>query len=178
MKLSRGGYALLGLAFIVVITAMPNNAPIFIVLSFFVSLMLVNIPFARGSVSGISVRRDHPTHAKENSEMAVRLRVSNPTRRSRILIRLFDRGPGGPGRDPVQLSLLPAKSTREVYYSCRAGKRGIYSFDQCRAESSSPFGLVNAGRNLEARSTLVVYPLYYDLMGAVFPFQKTFCNKR
>jgi uncharacterized protein (DUF58 family) len=41
-------------------------------------------------------------------------------------------------------------------------------------ESSSPFGLVNTRRKLRAESDLVVYPLYFELMGAMFPFNKTF----
>jgi uncharacterized protein (DUF58 family) len=174
MTLTRGGIALVCLILFVLTLSMPDNATNFIVLAFFAALLLMNIPYALFAVRGVSVYRDHQSHVKEGSDMRVNLRVVNHTHGARILLRFVDSIPGRQGNDPVQVPLLGARATETVSYSCRAGKRGIYDFAACRIESSSPFGLVNARRNLRAESHLVVYPLYYELIGAMFPFHRSF----
>lgn len=174
MSLTRGGVGILGLIAFVLILSTPNNATTFIVLSCFASLLILNFPYAFLAVRKLAIYRDHPSHVKEDSEIRVILRVVNQARGPRILLRLFDRGPGQGKVDPVQIPLLPGRGVESASYTCRAGKRGIYRFSNCAVESSSPFGLINARRNLRAESDLVIYPLYYELMGAMFPFRKSF----
>jgi uncharacterized protein (DUF58 family) len=173
MRLTRGATALLGLIAFVVLLATPSNAPIYLVMALLISLLLINIPGAAWSVRGLSIRREHATHVKEGSDMLVRLHVTNHKRTGRILLRFFDEGPQR-GGDPVQLPLVSPHRTETVSYTCESGRRGVYRFETCRVESCSPFGLINVRRRLAADSELVVYPVYYELMGAMFPFLKTF----
>ncbi|MBA4386815.1 MAG: hypothetical protein C0404_02470 [Verrucomicrobia bacterium] len=174
MTLTRGGMALICLILFVLVLSIPDNATNFIVLSFFLALLLVNVPYAFLAVRGVSVYRDHQSHVKEGSDIRVNLRVVNRSRGSRILLRFLDRGPGQGRCEPVQVPLLAGRGSETVAYTCQAGKRGIYKFLACRIESSSPFGLVNARRSVRSESDLVVYPLYYELIGAMFPFHKSY----
>jgi uncharacterized protein (DUF58 family) len=74
----------------------------------------------------------------------------------------------------MQIPFLAGRSTETISYTCTPRRRGVYRFETCRVESSSPFGLLNARLSLRAESDMVVYPLYYELAGAMFPFHKTF----
>ena len=65
MRLSRGGFALMGLIALVVIVAPSSSPTIFIVLACFLSLLILNIPYAILSVRGLSILRNHPTHVRE-----------------------------------------------------------------------------------------------------------------
>ncbi|MBN1673423.1 MAG: DUF58 domain-containing protein [Kiritimatiellae bacterium] len=174
MRLTRGGATLLILILFALAVATPGSAPLFIVLACMAALLAVNVPCALLAVRGVSVRRDHPSHAKEGAPIGVRLHVTNHSGTGRVLLRLYDSGPAPRGDEPVQIPLLPGRRTETVSYTCNAGRRGVYRFRSCRVESSSPFGLVNARRRVRAESELVVYPLYYELMGATFPFHKSY----
>lgn len=174
MRFTRGGTALIGLIIFVLVLSIPDNATNFIVLSFFAGLLAVNIPYSMLAVRGVSVFRDHPSHVKEGSKVRVTLRVVNRSRNSRLLLRLTDAGPGRGRKESTQVPFLAGGASETVSYECLAGRRGVYDFTTCRIESSSPFGLVNVRRSLPAESKLVVYPLYYELIGATFPFHKSF----
>lgn len=171
---TRGSIALVGLILLVAMVSSPGNAPLFLVVGLLVSLLVVNVPYAILAVRGLSVRREHASHVKEGSEVTVRLSVTNHRRDCKSLLRFFDHGPIAQRGRAVQLPMLPGRNTVSVSYTCRCGRRGIHRFDTCVVESSSPFGLVNARRRIPAQSDLVVYPIYYELMGAMFPFQKTY----
>lgn len=174
MKLTHGGWALVGLIALILTMASSSNPTIFIVLAAFVALLLLNVPLAFVSVRGLSIRRDHPTHVREGTEVRVRLFVVNRARSTRILLRFFDTLPGRSTGEPAALPLIEAGERRTVTYTCQANRRGLYTFHACRVESSSPFGLVNARVSVPATSELVVYPIYYELSGATLPFHKSF----
>ena len=174
MSLTRGGIGMLGLIALVILLSSSSNAPLFIVMSFYIALLLVNVPYARLGVRNLSVRREHASHVKEDSEICVNLRVTNRSRHTRVLLRLYDQGPAPARVAPLQIPILPGWRTQTLTHTCSAGKRGVYHFRTCIVESSSPFGLVRARKEIPAESELVVYPVYYELMGAMFPFHKTF----
>jgi len=171
---TRGSIALIGLILFVAMVSSPGNAPLFIVLGLLISLLVVNVPYATLAVRGLSVQRKHASHVKEGSDVTVRLSVTNHRRNGKSLLRFFDQGPMAQLGEAVQLPMLPGRNTMSVSYTCHAGRRGIYRFSTCVVESASPFGLVNARRRIQAQSDLVVYPIYYELTGAMFPFQKTY----
>lgn len=106
--------------------------------------------------------------------MQVVLHIKNETRGAKALLSLSDRGPRRESDGTVQVPILAAGRVETVSYACSAGRRGVYRFGSCAVESSSPFGLVNARRLVESGSDLVVYPLYYDLAGAMFPLRKSY----
>jgi len=165
---------LLALVLLMALVADATDAPMFIVMGFFVALVLVNIPFALHSSRDVLVRREHATHVKEGSHMTVRLSVTNRSRVPKVLMQFRDRGPAGVAESTVRIPMLAPRSSQSAAYVCAAGRRGVYRFGSCRVVSSFPFGLVQAGRNLRVESELVVYPLYYELAGALFPFLKTY----
>lgn len=170
---TRGGVALAGLIVYVLILSVPATAPVCIVASFLMALILLNVPYAMLAVRGVTVQREHPSHVREGADLNVVLRVTNTTGSARILLCLSDRGPEKNNDESLQIPLLSGGKTETVAYACKAGRRGVYTFEECFIESSSPFGLVNARRKADAKSELVVYPLYYELQGAVFPFRKS-----
>ena len=174
MSLTRGGVALLAIIVFVVSVTTASNATAFIVVAALLALLVLNLPYALFAVRGLTVRREHPSHIKEGSAVVVRLLVTNQSRRGRILLRFFDRGPIEGVTEPVQVPALARGQTVPISYTGEVGRRGVYTFSSCRVESSSPFGLVNARRELPVSSELVVYPLYYELTGAAFPFHKTY----
>ncbi len=173
MKLTRGGITLVALVLFVLAISPSSSPTIFIVLACFLAAIILNAPYALLALRRIAVQRDHPSHVREGTEIRVNLHVTNMSKTARILLRFLDAGPGASQREHVQIPLLEGGDRQTVSYSCRAARRGIYTFTSCRAESSSPFGLVNARRSIPAMSELVVYPIYYELIGAAFPFRKT-----
>jgi uncharacterized protein (DUF58 family) len=174
MRPTRGGVVLVAMIIFVLLIATPTSATVFIVLGIMLAVMLLNIPYSLMAVRALTINRTHASHVKENTEMKVSLRVTNHSRAARVLLRLFDGGPRSFTGDPLQIPLLEGKKTQVVSYKCNTGRRGVHSFSSCRVESSSPFGLVNARTRLPVISELIVYPVYYELMGAVFPFRKTY----
>lgn len=172
MSLTRGGTILIGLAFLVMVLSLSFGATVCIVTSSFAALLLLNIPCAWLSIRGLSITREHASHVKEGADFRVALRVANRTRNTRLLLQLLDQGPGW--KRSVQIPLLAGGQAETAAYTCRAGRRGVYHLDACQVESSSPFGLVNARRKVNAPSDLVVYPLYYELTGALFGFRKSY----
>lgn len=174
MSLTRGSIGLAALIGFVALVSSPTNAPLYFVLGLLVGLLVVNVPYARLAVRGLTVQREHASHVKEGAPVTVRLHVTNNGRSGRTLLRFFDDGPRAHRGKAVQLPMLPGGRTESVSYTCPSGRRGIYRFAGCTVESASPFGLVNARRKLPASSELVVYPVYYELIGAMFPFQKTY----
>ena len=174
MSLTRGSVGLAVLIVFVALVSSPSNAPLYLVLGLLISLLVVNVPYAKLAVKGLTVHREHASHVKEGSEVTVRLHVTNHGRSGRTLLRFFDEGPMAHRGRPIQLPMLPGRDTASVAYTCHSGRRGVYRFAGCAVESASPFGLVNARTRLPVQSELVVYPVYYELMGAMFPFQKTF----
>jgi len=174
MSLTRGSVALVVLILFVALVSSPSNAPLYFVMGLLVALLIVNVPYAKLAVRGLTVHREHASHVKEGSEVTVRLHVTNRGRSGRALLRFFDEGPRAHRGKAVQLPMLPGLETASVAYTCASGRRGVYRFSRCAVESASPFGLVNARMRLPVQSELVVYPIYYELMGAMFPFQKTY----
>lgn len=174
MKLTRGGWALLGLLALIAGMTPSSNPTIFIVIAVLAAMLVLNVPLALMAVRGFSLRRDHPTHVREGAAVRVSLHVVNKTRFARTLLRFCDTIPGRTDPELVQLPLLEPGGRHAVVYTCRAARRGVYALRTCRIESSSPFGLVDAHVSVPARSDLVVYPIYYDLAGAPLPFHKSY----
>ena len=174
MLITRGGIALLLLIAVAVFVIPQSGAANFIVISGLLSLLVVNLPLARRMVRGISVSREHASHVKEGSEMQVTLHVANQSRTPRMLLQLADMGPGGKGQEPLMIPYIGGGEVLEVNYTCTAMRRGIYEFSSCGLESTAPFGLFGSRRHVPAASRMVVYPIYYELPGAVLPFTKTF----
>ena len=174
MIFTRGGVALLLLVLVAVFVIPQAGAANFIVIAGLLALFVVNLPLALRMVRGVSVRREHATHVKEGTEMLVTLHVTNTRKSSRMLLEVEDIGPGGKDTEALMLPFLGGMQAVEASYTCNAARRGIYEFSACRLKSTAPFGLFGARRNVPSASRLVVYPLYYELPGAVLPFTKTF----
>jgi uncharacterized protein (DUF58 family) len=174
MLITKGGIALLLLVLVAVFVIPQAGAANFIVIAGLIALFIVNLPLALRMVRGVSVRREHATHVKEGVEMQVTLHVANTSKTPRMLVQVSDMGPGGKGVEPLMVPFIGGCEVLEVNYTCNAMRRGIYEFSSCGLESTAPFGLFGARRKVPASSRMVVYPLYYELPGAVLPFTKTY----
>jgi uncharacterized protein (DUF58 family) len=171
--LTRGGWVLGVILVFVFAMAAPDSAPTFLVISLLLALPLVNVPWARAAVRGVEVTRTHPTHVREGTPVRVRLQVSNQTARTQLLLQFVDGVPRAFGAPRLQCASLAAGARQVLHYDATVNRRGVYTLSTCRVESAAPFGLVTAGRDVPVSSELVVYPLYYELTGAAFPFRKT-----
>ena len=109
LPLTRGAMSLLALVLLMALVADASDAPMFIVMGFFVALVLVNIPYAIHSTRRVSVRREHASHVKEGAEMTVRLRVTNRSRLPRVLLQFRDNGPSADAASTVRIPMLGAR---------------------------------------------------------------------
>jgi uncharacterized protein (DUF58 family) len=129
-----------------------------------IGILLMQWRFCRATIPGLSVRRTLPVEAHAGAPFKVRFSVTN--HRSWLpawLIRLEDRILGGSlsskGNGAVcSVGVVRPSCSEPVHYDCLITTRGRYSFGPVRLATGFPFGLLDAWRNTQTQTELVVYP--------------------
>lgn len=132
------------------------------------AILLVNLPLPWLSLRGLSAERLRPTAPGRNApdlyeddtvHLAIVLR--NRSMLPKFLLTLVDDCPLASPTEGEQAFLVTSVGPRgssNVAYEVRCHRRGVYDFEPVLVESSAPFGLFRAYRQLPAPLQVTVYP--------------------
>ncbi len=127
--------------------------------SLMLSAFLISLIFPFFMLRGIEVERESPSFASEGEEIKLTVSLKN-SKGSKYLLIVEDKFAGGKGR--LLFPFIPKGGEAKKDYFLHP-KRGVYEKGEVFIVSSFPFGLLEARKRLQVKTSLTVYPRYYLL---------------
>lgn len=133
-----------------------------------VAILLVNLPLPWLSLRGLSAERSRPTAPGRNlpdlfeddtAHLMIVLR--NRSVLPKFLLTVVDDCPlasPAEGEQPFLVTSVGPRGSANLAYEVKCHRRGVYDFAPVLVESSAPFGLFRAYRELPAPLQVTVYP--------------------
>ena len=183
-----GGWVLIGIGLSFFGAATNTMAGWLYVLSGILSALLgLNFINAIGNIKHLKISRSSikPAHAED--EIIIETVISNPTKKSKILIELLEKLPARLGKvdrftiediasNPPQrihqqkspysrnqethfpIEIIPRYGEIKITAFVKTNNRGIYFWDQFKFKSAAPFGLFSCIRPQKITSKATIYP--------------------
>jgi uncharacterized protein (DUF58 family) len=165
---SYGGGVLLGLGSFFFFAATNTLAGwLYVMSGLVIALLGLSAWLARQNLRGLDLTRSPIADVIQGESLRVELRLNNSGSRDRSLLQLQDPLPDGlvweqASRSQPQpttaIALLKAQADQRWIYSCRADRRGRYSWGQTQLRTGAPLGLCWSRRDVELPRSALVYP--------------------
>ena len=140
-------------------------------------LLLVNVPYPWWSLRRLTATRRMTALGRpralgpfEGETVRVALQVENRGLLPRWLVQVREQCPlEAPGQESRRylLGVVGARTRLEFFYDALCHRRGEYRIGPLRLESSAPFGLFRARREVSAPLKVLVYPEVFPFTGAL-----------
>ena len=116
----------------------------------------------RHHLAAAELTRNMPRRACVGDPVAVRLVVSNPSRRSLPLMRMEDLFPAFDPTIVTSERLRPGEHA-DLELVKQARRRGVFTSGQTVVTSGAPFGFTRSRRAIDVASEMTVVPQWFDL---------------
>lgn len=157
-RLTKTGWTLLGVAFVLYMASMTSQSglllfPIGVLLGCFA----VNYFSARRIASNLLVEPPENAHLSEGQSLSQPWRITNATPAAAVFIRIHS--PAGP---LLRIGGMQPNETASLVPSLQFDRRGVFRNEEARVFSFYPFGLIRVGRRQSLPGEVVVYPAIYE----------------
>lgn len=131
------------------------------------AVLLLSLWMPSAALRGLSAVRALPAAVTEGDDIELVIRVSNPSRRRRLMVEVEDSVPAAEPsarRPSAFLATLGPRETRQVPVRVAAYKRGAYAVGPLVLRSAAPLGLLTARRPVPGtEGSLIVYPRTFEI---------------
>ncbi len=170
---SYGGGVLLGLGSFFFFAATNTLAGwLYVMSGLVIALLGLSAWLARRNLRGLDLTRSPIADVVVGESLRVELCLRNSGNRDRSLLQTQDPLPDGlvweqarpsQPKPTTTIALLKAKADHRWIYSCRADRRGRYTWTQVQLRTGAPLGLCWGRRDFDLNRSALVYPATVSL---------------
>lgn len=162
---SFSGWLLIGLAIFFFIAGTNTlSGWLYVISGVILALLAIAVILSRRTLRHIQLQRGpiHPISAGDH--LTIEVMIENRSRQPKALLEVQDLLPAQLGEPATKsIEVIPPQQTHHWIYCCPTQKRGVYRWQSVQVRTANPLGLFWYRRDLNAKTSAIVYPMVLPL---------------